>query len=44
MQHYWNGTTFIGGETGFEFGSNPADLTGGGEVTFEKQELAMFEK
>jgi hypothetical protein len=44
QQHYWNGTQFIGGETGLEFGGNPADLTGEGEVTMEKQELALFEK
>ena len=44
MQHYWNGTKFVGGETGLEFGGNPADLTGESEVTFEKQELGMSEK
>jgi hypothetical protein len=44
QQHYWSGKQFIGGETGLEFGGNPLDLTGEGELTTEKQELALFEK
>jgi hypothetical protein len=43
-QHYWNGKEFIGVETGLEFGERPADLSGEGEATTEKQELALFEK
>lgn len=43
-QHIWNGTKYIGFETGLEFAGNPAEYKGEAEVTNHAQENSVFEK
>jgi hypothetical protein len=41
--HFWNGTKFIGAETGLKFDSNPAGFTGETTTKAAKAEVGLFE-
>ncbi len=43
-QHFWNGSEFIGVETGLKFAGNEASLIGETKVNADLQEIAVFEK
>jgi hypothetical protein len=44
LQHFWNGTEFIGAEPKLVFGEAPAFLEGEFEAHADEQEIAIFEK
>lgn len=44
MQHFWNGTEFVGVSTGLTFANNPLGLTSQQVVKDGQQEMAIFEK
>jgi hypothetical protein len=44
LQHFWNGTEFIGAEPGLIFSGNPSTLTGSVEAKAAVQEISVFEK
>ncbi len=41
--HFWNGKTFIGGETALLLGSEPAKVSGESKAEISGQEVAVFE-
>ena len=44
LQHFWNGNTFIGVETGLKSAGNEANISGESKAKADVQELAAFEK